>query len=133
MGRCEERGNAVLIEPGAELEKVASGAIWSEGPVWLPDSATLRFSDIPNNRILQFYQESGELTVYRDEVGFTNGRTLDLDGSVGELTIVGAQPVGIFEQAALDAVRNWRYQPVMRAGQAVSQRARVRLRFAMQP
>ncbi|MDT7657691.1 MAG: gluconolactonase [Pseudonocardiales bacterium] len=72
----------MLIEPGAELEKVASGAIWSEGPVWLPDSATLRFSDIPNNRILQFHQESGELTVYRDEVGFTNGRTLDLDGSV---------------------------------------------------
>ena len=58
---------------------------------------------------------------------------VNTDGSVGELTIVGAQPVGIFEQAALDAVRNWRYQPVMRAGQAVSQRARVRLRFAMQP
>jgi outer membrane biosynthesis protein TonB len=40
--------------------------------------------------------------------------------------------VGIFEQAALDAVRHWHYQPVTRAGQAVSQRARVRLRFAMQ-
>jgi TonB family protein len=57
---------------------------------------------------------------------------VNTDGSVGDLTIVGAQPVGIFEQAALDAVRNWHYQPVMRAGQAVSQRARVRLRFAMQ-
>jgi TonB family protein len=57
---------------------------------------------------------------------------VNTDGSVGELTIVGAQPVGIFEQAALDAVRNWRYQPAMRAGQATSQRARVRLRFAMQ-
>jgi TonB family protein len=57
---------------------------------------------------------------------------VNTDGSVGELTIVGAQPVGIFEQAALDAVRNWRYQPAMRAGQAISQRARVRLRFAMQ-
>jgi TonB family protein len=57
---------------------------------------------------------------------------VNTDGSVGELTIVGAEPVGIFEQAALDAVRNWRYQPVMRAGQAISQRARVRLRFAMQ-
>jgi TonB family protein len=57
---------------------------------------------------------------------------VNTDGSVGDLTIVGAQPVGIFEQAALDAVRNWRYQPAMRAGQAVSQRARVRLRFAMQ-
>jgi len=57
---------------------------------------------------------------------------VNTDGSVGELTIVGAQPVGIFEQAALDAVRHWHYQPVMRDGQAVSQRARVRLRFAMQ-
>jgi hypothetical protein len=68
----------LLIEPGAELEKVASGATWSEGPVWLPDSATVRFSDIPNNRILEFHEQSGELTVYRDEAGFTNGRTLDL-------------------------------------------------------
>ncbi len=57
---------------------------------------------------------------------------VNTDGSVGDLTIVGAQPVGIFEQAALDAVRHWHYQPVMRGGQAVSQRARVRLRFAMQ-
>ena len=57
---------------------------------------------------------------------------VNTDGSVGDLAIVGAQPVGIFEQAALDAVRHWHYQPVMRGGQAVSQRARVRLRFAMQ-
>ncbi|TLY63723.1 MAG: TonB family protein [Gammaproteobacteria bacterium] len=54
------------------------------------------------------------------------------DGSVGDVTVVGAQPVGVFEQAALDAVRRWRYQPVMRAGQGIGQRARVRLRFAMQ-
>ena len=57
---------------------------------------------------------------------------VNADGSVGDVTVVGAQPVGIFEQAALDAVRRWRYQPVMRAGQGVSQRVRVRLRFAMQ-
>jgi TonB family protein len=57
---------------------------------------------------------------------------VNTDGSVGELTIVGAQPVGIFEQAALDAVRHWHYQPLMRDGQAVTQRARVRVRFAMQ-
>jgi len=57
---------------------------------------------------------------------------VNTDGSVGELTIVGAQPVGIFEKAALDAVRHWRYQPLMRDGQPATQRARVRLRFAMQ-
>ena len=55
------------------------------------------------------------------------------DGSVGEVTIVSAEPVGVFEQAAVDAVRKWRYKPVMRDGQPVSQRARVRLRFAFQP
>jgi TonB family protein len=58
---------------------------------------------------------------------------VNTDGSVGELTIVGAQPVGIFEQAALDAVRRWHYAPVLRAGQAVSQRTRMRVRFQMQP
>jgi len=54
------------------------------------------------------------------------------NGAVGEVAVVGAQPVGIFEQAALDAVRHWRYQPVLHDGQAVSQHARVRLRFTVQ-
>jgi TonB family protein len=57
---------------------------------------------------------------------------VNTDGSVGEAIIVGAQPVGVFEQAALDAVRHWTFQPVVRAGQPVSQRARVRVRFALQ-
>jgi TonB family protein len=55
------------------------------------------------------------------------------DGALGDVSIVGAEPVGVFEQVALDAVRRWRYQPVMRDGQAIAQRARIRVRFAMQP
>lgn len=54
------------------------------------------------------------------------------DGLVSDASVVGAQPAGVFEQAALDAIRHWRYQPVQRAGTAVSQRARVRVRFAVQ-
>jgi gluconolactonase len=73
---------AGLIEPGSTLEKLGTGAVWAEGPVWLPDTRTCRFSDIPGDRILQFSEETGELTTYREGVGFTNGRTLDLDGSV---------------------------------------------------
>jgi TonB family protein len=57
---------------------------------------------------------------------------VESDGAVGDVTVVGAQPVGIFEQAALDAVRHCHYQPVMHDGKAVSQQARVRLRFALQ-
>ena len=54
------------------------------------------------------------------------------DGAVSDVAVVGAQPVGIFEQPALDAVRHWRYQPVMHDGHTVSQRARVRVRFTVQ-
>jgi gluconolactonase len=73
---------AGLVETGAALEKVATGSIWAEGPVWVPAGRTVRYSDIPNNRILQFAEGTGELSVYREDVEFTNGRTLDLDGSV---------------------------------------------------
>jgi gluconolactonase len=71
-----------LLETSAEPEKVATGSIWAEGPVWIPGSRTVRYSDIPNNRILQFSEATGELSVYQEDVEFTNGRTLDLDGSV---------------------------------------------------
>jgi TonB family protein len=54
------------------------------------------------------------------------------DGAVGEVAVVGAQPVGVFEQAALAAVRRWHYRPVMRGGRAVAQRVRVRVRFTVQ-
>ncbi len=52
-------------------------------------------------------------------------------GSVSDVVITGAEPVGIFEQAAVDAVRKWRYKPVQRDGHAVDQRARLRMKFAL--
>jgi protein TonB len=55
------------------------------------------------------------------------------DGSLGDVTVVGAEPVGVFEQSALDAVRRWRYQPIMRDGQPSEQHARIRVRFAVKP
>jgi TonB family protein len=54
------------------------------------------------------------------------------DGAVSDVTVVGAQPAGIFERAAQDAVRHWRYEPALRDGRAVSLHTRVRLRFTMQ-
>jgi len=53
------------------------------------------------------------------------------NGSVSDVIITGAEPVGLFEQAAVDAVRKWRYQPVERNGHATDQRARLRMKFAL--
>ncbi|HYP45002.1 MAG TPA: SMP-30/gluconolactonase/LRE family protein [Propionibacteriaceae bacterium] len=73
---------ASLIAQGAELERVATGTTWAEGPLWLPDQRVVRFSDIPANRIVEFSEDTGEFRVHREEAEYPNGRTLDLDGSV---------------------------------------------------
>jgi len=71
-----------LLAPGASLELLYTGTVWAEGPVWLPAQGALRWSDIPNNRIMHYQADTGETRVYRTDVEFTNGRTLDLDGAV---------------------------------------------------
>lgn len=71
-----------LLPNGLSVERVYTGAIWSEGPCWIPLRKCLRWSDIPNNRILEYYPRTGITEVYKEEVEFTNGRTLDLDGSI---------------------------------------------------
>ncbi|WP_306960778.1 SMP-30/gluconolactonase/LRE family protein [Arthrobacter bambusae] len=65
-----------------DLERLFTGTAWAEGPVWVRSSETVRWSDIPNNRILEFDPKTGQTREYATAVEFTNGRTLDRDGSV---------------------------------------------------
>jgi TonB family protein len=53
------------------------------------------------------------------------------NGQVAEVVITGAEPAGLFEQAAVDALKKWRYKPIQRDGQPVDQRARLRMKFAL--
>jgi TonB family protein len=54
------------------------------------------------------------------------------DGSVSDPSVAEAEPAGVFEQSAMEAVRKWRYRPTLRDGQPINQRARVRVRFALE-
>jgi gluconolactonase len=72
---------ANLVPPRARLERLATGAVWGEGPAWLPAERALVWSDIPNNRMLR-WSESDGMTVWRTDVEFTNGHTLEADGSL---------------------------------------------------
>ena len=65
-----------------DLELLATGCAWAEGPLWLPDIGRVRWSDIPNNRILEWDRATGQTTVFRNDAEYTNGRTLDLEGAV---------------------------------------------------
>lgn len=74
------KGSPVLAD-GARLERVATGARWSEGPLWLPEERVLRWSDIHSDRILEV-DEAGRMREHRTGVEFTNGRALGLGGVV---------------------------------------------------
>jgi gluconolactonase len=70
-----------LFPAGAALTRLATGFIWAEGPVWFGDLGELRFSDIPNNRIMRWRPEGG-LSVFRQPAQRTNGHTRDRDGAM---------------------------------------------------
>ena len=66
-------GNAVV-------ERLFTGCRWAEGPVWFGDARCLIWSDIPNNRMLRWTEESQEVSVYRSPSHHSNGNTRDRQG-----------------------------------------------------
>jgi gluconolactonase len=72
---------APVAEGASPLERLCTGAVWSEGPVWMHETAELLWSDIPNNRMLSWHAERG-MRVWRDAVDFTNGHVREADGSL---------------------------------------------------
>src|SRR5436305_13347892 len=59
------------------VERLTTGLRWAEGPVWFGDGRYLLCSDIPNQRILKWEEETGAVSVYRKPSNFANGNTRD--------------------------------------------------------
>lgn len=64
----------------ASVERIAHGFRWAEGPVWFGDGRYLLWSDIPNDRIMKWEEETGAVSIYRKPSGFANGNTRDRQG-----------------------------------------------------
>ena len=64
----------------AAVERLATGFRWCEGPVWFGDGRYLLWSDIPNNRIMRWEEETGALSVFRKPSNNANGNTRDRQG-----------------------------------------------------
>jgi gluconolactonase len=76
--RLDPRFNALVLF-NAQLELLADGFRWLEGPVWFGDHRCLLFSDIPNNRTLRWSEQHG-LSTFLEPSEFANGQTRDLQG-----------------------------------------------------
>jgi len=66
----------------AKVERIAHGMRWAEGPVWLGDSRTLVWSDVPGNCMYRWDEESGAVGVFRKPSNNANGNTRDRQGRI---------------------------------------------------
>jgi len=88
-----------ILSPGAKIEKLAGGFLFTEGPIWVPRTdetdGYLLFSD-PNNNVIYRWTQDGQLSIFMTKSGYrgfdigeygqpgSNGLTLD---KLGRLTI----------------------------------------------
>ena len=62
------------------VERLTTGLRWAEGPVYFGDGRYLLCSDIPNNRILKWEEETCAVSIFRKPSNFANGHTRDRQG-----------------------------------------------------
>jgi gluconolactonase len=68
---------ASIVHPDANLEKLATGAVWSEGPVYLPEDDSVVWSDAHGDRLLRWSARDG-MEVLRQPSHYQSGNYRDL-------------------------------------------------------
>lgn len=75
----DERFEA-CAKTSARLETLFDGCRWAEGPVYLPASRQLLWSDVPSDRMLRWDEMTGQAGVFRQPSGYSNGNAVDRTG-----------------------------------------------------
>jgi gluconolactonase len=68
------------VRSSAQIEQLYTGCRWAEGPAYFPAQRSLVWSDIPNERMLRFDECTGQVGVFRQPSGYSNGNTVDREG-----------------------------------------------------
>jgi gluconolactonase len=87
-------GQVVRIDPAidkllpkeAKIEVLASGFVWSEGPVWVKNGSYLLFSDVPQNTIFKWRENEG-ISVFLKPSGYTGTNPYSNEPGSNGLTI----------------------------------------------
>ena len=66
----------------AKVERLATGMRWSEGPVWLGDTRSLIWSDVPGDCMYRWDETTGQTSVFRKSSNHANGNTRDRQGRI---------------------------------------------------
>jgi gluconolactonase len=68
------------VQPNSAIQRLWTGALWSEGPAWSGQGRYLVWSDIPNNRQLRWLEDNGRVSVFRMPSNNSNGNSFDFQG-----------------------------------------------------
>lgn len=68
------------VQPNSAIQRLWTGALWSEGPAWSSQGRYLVWSDIPNNRQLRWLEDDGRVSVFRMPSNNSNGNSFDFQG-----------------------------------------------------
>ena len=73
--------NSLIIKKEAKLIKIGSGFIFTEGPA-VDKNGNVFFTDQPNNTIVKWSANSGQLSIFSDDSGRANGLYFDSNGNL---------------------------------------------------
>jgi len=73
--------NSLIIKKEAKLIKIGSGFIFTEGPA-VDINGNVFFTDQPNNTIVKWSANSGQLSIFSDDSGRANGLYFDSNGNL---------------------------------------------------
>src|ERR1700726_4757017 len=71
---------AAIVLGNTPVQRIAGDCLFTEGPVWFGDGRYLLWSDIPNDRIIRWEEETGAISTFRQPSGYANGNTRDRQG-----------------------------------------------------
>jgi gluconolactonase len=80
MSEARAATTSPIIAPGATLQKLAGGFLFTEGPAADADG-NIYFTDQPNDRIMK-WSTDGKLTTFLKPCGRSNGLCFDADGNL---------------------------------------------------
>jgi gluconolactonase len=78
---CQILDNSLIIKKEAKLIKIGSGFIFTEGPA-VDKNGNVFFTDQPNNTIVKWSANSGQLSIFSDDSGRANGLYFDSNGNL---------------------------------------------------
>jgi|GEM_PF-3630452 len=135
---------AALLDPAVEVPRtrwnvrivlllaaMVSAACWAFQPAQFQGmrmrDSSLDFKTLPP-------PEYPPYAIAADIAGFVELQiAVSADGTPDHIAIVRSMPAGVFDQAVLDAARNWRFMPALMDGKAVASNVRVPVTFELDP